>query len=125
MVPGFNDHHAVFVEILHKPPTINAQKERVYFYSRPNWISFHEEVNELSRHYYELNQQGQISVEGNWNYICDNLSKAIDTYIPVKFCSNRKDIPWMTSQTKRLIRKKQRFISKQKDLNCHLIGLNT
>ena len=52
---------------------------------------------------YELNEQGQISVEENWNYICDNLSKAIDTFIPVKFCSNRTDAPWMTSQK---IRKK-------------------
>jgi len=102
------------VEILCNPPTTSKPKKRVYCYNRADWISFHEEVNELSRHYYELNEQGQISVEDNWNYIRDNLSKAIDTYIPVKFCSDRTDAPWMTSQIKRLIRKKQRFYNKAK-----------
>ena len=66
------------------------------------------------------------SVKDNWNFIRNNLSKAIDTYIPVKFHSNRKDAPWMTSWLKRLMRKKNNdFITKPKDLNHQLIGLST
>ena len=38
------------------------------------------------------------AVEENWNNICDNLLKAIDTYIPVKFNSNSNKAPWMTPQ---------------------------
>ena len=76
-VPGFSDHHAVLVEIFCNPPTTNKPKKRVYCYNRAGWISLREEVNELSRHYYELNEQGQISVEDNWNYICDNLSNPL------------------------------------------------
>ena len=86
----------------------------MYCYNRTDWVSFREELNELSRQYYELNKQGQISVADNWNYIRDNLSKAINTYIPVKFCSNRKDTPWMTPQLKQVIGKKQWFYNKAK-----------
>ena len=70
------------------------------------------EMTEISRHYYERNENSTKSVEENWSYIHDNLLKAIDTYVPVKFNSNRTNAPWITPQLKRLIRKKQRFYNK-------------
>ena len=71
-------------------------------------------MTEISRYYFEQNENNNGSVEDNWNYIRDNLLKAINTYIPVKFNSNSNNTPWMTVQLKRLIRKKQQFYNKAK-----------
>ena len=60
-------------------------KKRVYCYNRADWDALREEMTEISRHYYERNENSTRSVEENWNYIRDNLLKAIDTYVPVKF----------------------------------------
>ena len=89
-VPGFSDHHAALVEISCNPSTT---KKQVYCYnSRIGLFSWGSKW--AFKKYYELNEQGQISVADNWNYIRDNLSKVINTYVPVKFCSNRK-LGWL------------------------------
>ena len=82
--------------------------------NRANWDALHQEMTEISRYNFEQNENNNRSVEDNWNYIRDNLLKAINTYIPVKFISNSNNAPWMTSQLKRLIRKKQRCYNKAK-----------
>ena len=89
-------------------------KKHVYCYNRADWDAFCEEMIEISRYYFQQNENNNRSVEDNWNYIHDNLLKAINTYIPVKFNSNSNNAPWMTPQLKRLIRKKQRFYNKAK-----------
>ena len=72
----------------------------MYHYNRADWDALHEEMTEASRNYFEHNKNNNRSVEENWNYICDNLLKAIDTHIPVKFNSNSNKAPWMTPQLK-------------------------
>ena len=82
--------------------------------NRANWDALHEEMTEISRYNFEQNENNNRSVEDNWNYIRDNLLKAINTYIQVKFISNSNNAPWMTSQLKRLISKKQWHYNKAK-----------
>ena len=113
IVPGFSGHEAV-IEIFYNIPINKRPKKRVYCYNRAYWDILHEEMTEISRYYFEQNENNIRSVEDNWNYIRDNLLKAINTYIPVKFNSNSNNIPWVTLQLKRLIRKKQRFYNKAK-----------
>ena len=86
----------------------------MYCYNGADWVAFREEMTNISRRYYELNEYEHRSVENNWKYTCDNQLKAIDTYIPVKFYSNSENTPWMTPQLKRLIRKKHWFYNKAK-----------
>ena len=64
-------------------------KKCVYCYNRADWDALHEEMTEISRYYFEQNENNNRSVEDNWNYIHDNLLKAINTYIPVKFNSQQ------------------------------------
>ena len=86
----------------------------MYCYNRANWDALREEITEISRYYFEQNENNNRSVKDNWNYIQDNLLKAINTYIPDKFIFNGNNVPWITSQLKRLINKKQRCYNKTK-----------
>ena len=79
-------------------------------------------MTEISKFYFKQNENNNGSVEDNWNYIRDNLLKAINTYIPVKFISNSNNSPWMTSQLKRLISKKNGTTIKPKGLSNQLTG---
>ena len=96
-VPGLSDHDAVIIEILYNIPINKRLKKRVYCYNRANWDVLREEITKISRDYFEHNKNNNRSVEDNWNYIQDNLLKAINIYIPVKFISNSNNAPWMTS----------------------------
>ena len=59
-VSGFSDHHAVLVELSRNPSITNKPKNQVYYYNRAS--SFCEEVNEVSRHYNELNKQTKVDI---------------------------------------------------------------
>ena len=113
-VPGLSDHDAVIIEILYNIPINKRLKKRVYCYNRVNWDVLREEITKISRYYFEHNENNNRSVEDNWNYIRDNLLKAINTYIPVKFISNSNNAPWMTSQLKRSTRKRQKCYNEAK-----------
>ena len=94
IVSGFSDHEVVIIEIFYNIPINKRPKKCVYYYNRADWDTLHEEMTEISRYYFEQNENNNRSVEDNWNYICDNLLKAINTYIPVKFNSNSNNTPW-------------------------------
>jgi len=59
-VRGFSDHHVVLVELSRNPSITNKPKNQVYYYNRAS--SFCEEVNEVSRHYYEVNEQTKVDI---------------------------------------------------------------
>jgi len=65
-VPGFSDHHARYC-VAHLIPI--SQKRKCTTITEQTGF---EEVNELSRHYYELKEQGQISVETEYMTIHPN-----------------------------------------------------
>ena len=88
----------------------------MYCYNRADWDALCEVMSEISRYFFEQNEKNNKSVEDNWNYIGDNLLKAINTYILVKFISNSNNFPWMTPQLKKLIRKKQPLYNKAKKI---------
>ena len=54
-------------------------------------------------------------VEENWNEFKTTLMSSIKKHIPQKTLGTRKDVPWMTPEIKRKIRKKQRLYNRQKN----------
>ena len=119
IVLGLSDHKAVIIiEILYNTSCILINKwlkKYVYCYNRTNWDAFHDEMTEISRYYFEQNENNDRSVEDNWNYIWGNLLKAIIKHpLSSQIHLQLQNIPWMTSQLKRLMSKKQQCYNKAK-----------
>lgn len=51
----------------------------------------------------------KTSVEENWNYFTEAVLRVMDTCIPKKILKKKADVPWMTREIKRMIRKKKRI----------------
>jgi hypothetical protein len=49
------------------------------------------------------------SVEDNWNCFKDAVFKVMDTWIPKKTVKKKADVPWITKEIRRMIRKKKRM----------------
>jgi hypothetical protein len=54
------------------------------------------------------------TVEENWKQFKETIETCIDKHIPKKKIGKYHDVPWMTTDIKRLIRKKQRLYNKSK-----------
>ena len=53
-------------------------------------------------------------MEQNWNFIHENILQIVKDHIPAKQISTLSRLPWMTSQLKRLIKRKQRLYKRAK-----------
>ena len=57
--------------------------------------------------YLTLNENSSRTVEQNWNFIYESILQIVKDHIPAKQISTSSCLPWMTSQLKRLIKRKQ------------------
>jgi len=62
-----------------------------------------------------MNQASPQSLDENWSFFLHNIQEIIKTNTPTKNLSTRTHLPWLSSDPKRLIRKKERVyrIAKQ------------
>ena len=59
----------------------------------------------------------EFFLEDQWTKFRDGIFKIIKKYIPTKTLKNKLDIPWMTTEIKRLLKKDRgylKFTKKQK-----------
>ena len=71
----------------------------------------------LSSFYGEFSKLSKISVEDQWTKLKDVIFKIINKYIPTKTLKNKIDVPWVTTEIKRLLKKGlsySKFTKKQK-----------
>jgi hypothetical protein len=55
-----------------------------------------------------------MSVEEKWLLIKTKIQEIIDKYVPSKTLRQKQDIPWLSPEIKRLIRKRERIYKKLK-----------
>ena len=53
------------------------------------------------------------NTHNNWNQLKNYLKSTLDS-IPSKLSSKRNNLPWMTSETKKMCRKKRRYYNRAK-----------
>ena len=114
IAPGLSDHDAVILDMYHHAGHNVKLKKKIYCYRKADWASLRIELENITTTYFQLNEANPRSIQDNWDYFHNLLLQAIDAHIPVKSISNAKSPPWMTSQLKKLIRKKQRLYNKAK-----------
>jgi hypothetical protein len=59
------------------------------------------------------------TIEENWKQFKEAIETCIEKHIPKKKIGKHHDVPWMTTDIKRLIRKKQRLYNKSKKSRNH------
>ena len=64
-VSGLSDPDAIIIKILYNIPIDKRLKKHVYCYNRANWDALREEITEVSRYYFEQNDNNNRSVDDN------------------------------------------------------------
>ena len=80
-------------------------------WSKADWNHLKKEAASFSSEF--LNTCGARSVQENWDLLCNKM-KAWKKLIPSKPSSTRFNLPWITPDIKRLLRKKRRVYNKAK-----------
>ena len=67
--------------------------------------------------YFNLNENNTRTVEQNWNFFHENILSIVDKNIPAKNITASNRLPWMTSELKRMIKRKQRLYNRANRFN--------
>ena len=110
---GTSDHDIVFHELHIKIGRPFQPKRLVRMYRRSNWDDFKTDISEFGKTFINSDQTDPNSA---WNMFKIELNRLSSLHIPTKMCKSRRDLPWITPQLIRLIRKREKMYTKLKHL---------
>ena len=114
-LPGLSDHEIVFTEV-NLNPRKSIQKPRIIpLYRKANWENMKLDLNELHQDVTLMNKQ-KAGINKLWTHFQTKLEESIGNNVPKKTARKKDGSPWITSDIKRLIRKRNRWFKRMKKI---------
>ena len=117
VVPGLSDHDAVTVIVQSKMRMSLAKQanRKIPLYSKANWQAIRADLQSLENKISDLILQG-TDVDSVWRKFRDSILLAISQHIPHKMSRKHLSLPWITTQLRRQIRRKNILYRRAKHL---------
>ena len=71
-----------------------------------------QEINKIAHEFRTKQNTPDFSVDENWNCFKSKVQQANDKHVPPKRVKSNRKLPWITTQLKRMIRKRERLFKK-------------
>ena len=107
VIPDISDHDAVVVDAVITIKPNRKLPRRIRQWSKTDWDKVRELVTRYRDSYFH--KASSQLVEDNYKSFQDFIKETIDTYVPFKMSSVRRNVPWCTPAIKRMCREKQRL----------------
>ncbi|XP_048586113.1 uncharacterized protein LOC125568277 [Nematostella vectensis] len=108
---GLSDHLAVIFEVNLKPSRSLKPPHKVYQYKKANFPDLCKFMSDSSTTFFSTNPEKR-TVEENWVLFKTSLSTGISQFIPQKSSRPKYKLPWINTNIKREMRKKDRMHKK-------------
>ena len=99
-MPALGDHGCVKTQTLVFPRLARPIQRKIFLYSKGNFSDMKKELLDFSSVY--LSQFNRRSSQENWDILKNKLSTLMEEYIPTKMSSSRYNLPWFTSNLKKI-----------------------
>ena len=109
-----SDHHMVAGTLKVFIPPRKKPRRKVYLYQKGDLDSMRRDSSNFAKDKYFSGHSGSRSVQENFNLITSFLQEAVDKYIPSKTSRSVASVPWITSEIRRNIRKRNKTHEKAK-----------
>ena len=116
LLAGLGDHEAVKVQLALHPIRKKPTKRRIHLWNKVDEAKLLQDAHTFKTKFLELFSI-QDNVEDMWVYIKKEILTIIDKNVPTKMTSSKTHQPWINTETKQLIRKKNRWLKKAKNSN--------
>ena len=112
-VPSISDHDGAIVVDSDILPVQNKKAPRkVFVFSKAHWNKMKKDVIDFTRSFVDMYKSR--SVDDNWNSIKDCINNTMSAHIPTKMTTRKNHKPWLTTDIKRMTRKKHRLYRRAK-----------
>ena len=113
VVPGISDHDAVACTLDFRSSRRRLPTRVVPIYNKADWGSLGQHMAEC--HNTIANRTESMDANQMWTTFKDALQVGIQEFVPTKKAKKPTDKPWLTTRVKRLLNKRDRLYSKQRN----------
>ena len=113
VVPGMSDHDIVLFQINMSPKIQRKPPHRIYKYDLQDIPKIKGHIRSRTDHFLSSDPHTK-SVDENWTFFKDTIRDAMAQYIPSKMSKTKQSHPWITSEIKRQMRKRDKLYCKAK-----------
>lgn len=113
IIPGVSDHDIVYTEIDASPIKRKQPARKIPLYNRANWNTIKEDMKTTLEKITMKDNNGH-DANDLWNIFKNNLDSSIRKHIPHKNAKTKDSLPWISPDTKRLIKKRDKWYKKMK-----------
>lgn len=94
-------------------PQIGRQKLRyVPLYRKADWDGFKKYISKFASDF--MTNYETFTVEQSWNSFKSAINQGISKFVPIKRFGEKKSLPWITQEIKRLVRKRDKIFQLQR-----------
>jgi hypothetical protein len=112
VIPGISDHDIPLLEVDLNPVKLKQKPRNIPLYKKANWEALDEHMQNTRRTMTE--KADTSSVNELWIMFRDGLQEGINKFIPHKRAKNTDGLPWLSLDTKKLMKKRDRLHAKLK-----------
>ncbi len=113
VLPGISDHDCCFAEFDINPKTNKQKPRHIPLYNKADWDSFKKHINQT----YELLKKLMYQNTTNqlWEILKKDLQGGIELFIPKKMAKQTNSLPWLNSDIKKLLRKRDKMYKESRN----------
>ena len=116
LLAGLGDHDIIQAKTSLQPIRKKPTKRRIHLWNRVDETKILKDTHDLKIRFLHCFSASDNVLE-IWNFIKKEFNIIINNNVPTKETSSKSHQPWITTETKRLIRKKNRWFRKAKQTN--------
>ena len=110
IIPGISDHDIPTTEIDVTPIRREQAQHKIPIYRKANWDKIREELKKVADKIKE--ERNNKTANDLWVMFRETIKQAIEQHIPIKLCKTKDNIPYMTADISRLIKRRDRAFKK-------------
>ena len=113
--PGISDHDIVYAEATTTPLKEHQTPRNVYLFKKADYDSMKRESNYLLNDFINKHQKS-MDINQMWEEFKNHIHKLLEKYIPQRTIKHQHGYPWITTELRRMIRKRDRLYNKIKKM---------
>ncbi|MCP3852899.1 MAG: hypothetical protein GY694_22125, partial [Gammaproteobacteria bacterium] len=110
LLAGLGDHDLIKIKSNFQPIRKKPIKRRIHLWNRADETKIRNDTQKF-RHKFSSLFTVSDNPQDMWDFIKPNIDKIIEDNVDSKLTSSKTHQPWITTETKRMIRKKNRWFS--------------
>ena len=109
--PKLSDHHTIVIDSIIRPQYTPTKKRKIFVFKKANWPALRSTCEKISKSIETRYKLGHNVVD-LWDMFKSTLNLAIQNNIPSKHIRMNNDLPWVTRELKKLVKKKTKLHKK-------------